>query len=185
MKLVVGLGNPGRKYVRTRHNIGFEVIYQLAERFGANKSKNKFQGEITEVNIGGERLLLLCPLTFMNRSGDCVRPARDFYRIQLNKLIIVCDDFHLTLGKIRFRTSGSSGGQKGLGDILRQLTTEEVPRLRVGVGPLPDCWDAADFVLNRFQEEDTETVKEVISRAADSLVDWAQRGIDVCMNEYN
>jgi len=147
MKLVVGLGNPGRKYEGTRHNVGFDCLAKLAGRLPAAPVKQKFQGELIEAEIGGERVLLLCPLTYMNLSGGSVLAARDFYKIKENDILVVCDDFHLPLAKLRFRAKGSAGGQKGLADILRRLGTENIARLRIGIGEPPPQWNVADYVL--------------------------------------
>ena len=185
MKLVVGLGNPGRKYQGTRHNVGFAVLDELARRRNAARPKTNFQGEISEAEIGGQRVLLLWPQTFMNLSGSSVLAARDFYKIEDADLLVVCDDFNLPLGKLRFRSEGSSGGQNGLGDIIDRLGTEDVPRLRFGVGPVAANWDAADFVLSRFGKEELETVEEMVNRAADAVEDWVTESFAVCMNKYN
>ena len=119
MKLIVGLGNLGRKYDQTRHNVGFDVLDRLAERFGDGAAKEKFDGRVMEATIAGERALLLWPHTLMNRSGESVGPAVEFYKLELADLLVVCDDFNLPLGKLRFRRDGSAGGQKGLDDIIR------------------------------------------------------------------
>src|SRR5450432_4249889 len=150
MKLVAGLGNPGRKYEGTRHNVGFLVIQELARKFGQSKPKLAFQGQVVEAKLDSEKALLLCPHTLMNLSGGSVLAARDFYKITDDELLIVGDDFNLPLGKLRFRASGSSGGQKGLEDIIRRLGTDQIPRLRVGIGSPPAGREAADFVLGRF-----------------------------------
>lgn len=185
MKLVAGLGNIGRKYDHTRHNVGFEVIAALATEYASGAPKGRFQGETYDAKVGPERVILLMPHTYMNLSGSSVQPAKDFFKVELPELLVVCDDFALPLGKLRFRKAGSAGGQKGLADILQRLGTEEVPRLRIGVGPLPERWDAADFVLSKFSGEDKEVAKESIARAAAAVADWATRGIDYCMNQYN
>ena len=185
MKLVVGLGNPGRKYQKTRHNVGYDVIGLLAQRFATGKPKNRFQGALIEADVEGERSLLLCPETYMNRSGDSVQPARDYYRLQNSDLMIVCDDFQLPLGRIRFRSAGSAGGQKGLDDILHRLATQDVPRLRIGIGPVAEGWDPSDFVLSRFNKQEASRIAEVMTRAADGVVSWVHHGIDYCMNHYN
>ena len=140
MKLIVGLGNPGRKYAGTRHNVGFEVLAELGRRAAAGRPRTKFQAELLEAMVGGEKVLLLSPLTYMNRSGSSVQPARDFYQLDNEDLLIICDDINLPLAKLRFRAKGSSGGQKGLEDILRRLGTDQVPRLRLGVGQPPAQW---------------------------------------------
>ncbi|MEZ6070203.1 MAG: aminoacyl-tRNA hydrolase [Pirellulales bacterium] len=152
MKLIVGLGNPGHKYDKTRHNVGFAVLDELERRDGGTPARRRvaFQGLKAEAGIGGEKVLLLWPHTYMNRSGQSVAEACQFYKLNHRDVLVVCDDFHLPLAKIRFRPQGSAGGQKGLADIIRALGTDDVPRLRVGIGPVPDRYDAADFVLGRF-----------------------------------
>lgn len=185
MKLIVGLGNPGRKYVGTRHNVGVEIVAELARRYATAKPKEKFKGEAVEASLQGQQVLLLCPQTYMNRSGSSVQPARDFYRIDNHDLLIVCDDINLPVPRLRFRSRGSSGGQKGLGDIIRVLGTEEIPRLRFGIGPAPERWDVSDFVLSRFTAEEQDVVTAAIQRAADAAADWASQGMQYCMNQYN
>ncbi len=185
MKLVVGLGNPGRKYSATRHNVGFGVIETLAHRHGMGKARGKFHGETVDANIHSHRALLLCPHTFMNRSGLSVLEARDFFKIDHADVLIVCDDLSLPLGKLRCRAKGSSGGQKGLQDIFRRLGSEQVSRLRVGIGIPPDDWDAADYVLSKFGSDELPLVRDAIARGADAAADWVCSGIQVCMNRYN
>lgn len=186
MKLVVGLGNPGRKYESTRHNVGFEVVSELARRWAAGaRPKSTFQGELVDVSMGGERSILLSPHTFMNRSGHSVVLARDFYKLANEDVLVVCDDFALPVGQLRCRGKGSSGGQKGLEDIIRALGSDEVPRLRVGIGPVPDAWIAADFVLSKFNTEERKLIDATIVRAADAVETWAREGIAACMNRYN
>jgi peptidyl-tRNA hydrolase, PTH1 family len=185
MKLVVGLGNPGRKYEGTRHNVGFRVAAELAAKHGATKPKRAFQGEVVEAKIDAEKLLLLCPHTLMNLSGGSVLEARDFYKIPEDELLVVSDDLNLPLGKLRFRESGSSGGQRGLEDILRRLGTDLVPRLRIGIGSPPAGRDAADFVLGRFAKAELPEIEEAVWRAADAVAIWVREGIAVAMNRYN
>jgi peptidyl-tRNA hydrolase, PTH1 family len=185
MKLVVGLGNPGRRYVDTRHNMGFRVVGELARRYALSSPRARFHGEVTEAVWGDVRCLLLCPMTYMNRSGMSVLAACDFYKMDLSDLLVVCDDFNLPLARLRVRAKGSSGGQKGLEDTIRCLGTEQFPRLRIGIGSPPHGWDAADFVLSRFSDEELPLVKEVIVRAADAVVTWTHEGIENCMSQYN
>ncbi|MGD9632595.1 MAG: aminoacyl-tRNA hydrolase [Pirellulales bacterium] len=185
MKLIVGLGNLGRKYDQTRHNVGFEVLNRLAERFGDGQTKEKFDGQMMEARIGAERVLLLWPHTFMNLSGRCVGPAVEFYKLELSDLLVVCDDFNLPLGKLRFRREGSAGGQNGLADIIRRLGTEEFARLRVGIGPVPENWNAADFVLGKFAAAEKDTINEVLVRAADGVECWVTSGVEASMNRFN
>lgn len=185
MKLVVGLGNPGRKYEKTRHNVGFDVLDGLARKYAADPPSVKFEGRLTDVTIGGEKTLLLWPQTFMNLSGTSLGKAKDFYRIVNEDILVVCDDFNLHLERLRFRANGSSGGQKGLGDIVRRLGTEEVSRLRIGVGPVPDGWNAADFVLGKFSKDEGPRIEMAIDRAVEGVADWVVHDIHYCMNHYN
>lgn len=185
MKLVVGLGNPGRKYAETRHNVGFDVVEQVASRHVAEPWRLKFDAEIAEVEICGERTLLLRPQTLMNRSGQAVQAAVAFYKLPPEELLVVCDDFNLPLGRLRMRTDGSSGGQKGLQHITQLLGTQEIDRLRIGIGPVPTEWDAADFVLGKFTKAEKVTIAPVIDRSADAVCCWVEQGIAAAMNRYN
>jgi peptidyl-tRNA hydrolase, PTH1 family len=185
MKLIVGLGNPGKKYADTRHNVGFHITRELSRRFVTNPLREKFQGEVAEARIEGHACWLLCPLTYMNNSGSSVLEARDFYKVENADLLILCDDFNLPVGKLRIRSKGSSGGQKGLEDIIRRLGTEDVPRLRIGIGPVTSGWDPADFVLGRFNKEELPIINQAIQIAADAAVVWVRDGIESCMNQFN
>lgn len=185
MKLIVGLGNPGRKYAETRHNVGFDVLAELSRKHAGGVPRAKFDGEFVELPLRNEKVLLVWPLTFMNNSGNCVQPLRDFYKVENADILIVCDDMSLPVAKMRFRAKGSSGGQKGLQDILRRLGTEEVPRLRLGIG-LPEAGrDAASFVLSNFTDEEVSVIKNTVSRAAIAAADWVEHGTQHCMNLYN
>lgn len=193
MKLIVGLGNPGRKYEGTRHNIGFEVVAEFARVQHAGPSRTRFQGDTVELNWqrktgaaqGIEKLLLLLPQTYMNLSGQSVLEAKDFYKIDPSDILVICDDFALSLGRLRFRPNGSSGGQKGLADILVRLGTEAVPRLRIGIGTPPPQWDPADFVLSRFHEDEKPVMQEAVRNAVAGINDWLDQGTAYCMNRYN
>jgi len=185
MKLVVGLGNPGRRYERSRHNLGYTVLAEAARRLGVGAAKARFHGELAEGTCAGHKVLLLSPLTYMNRSGTSVRAARDFYGLPDQDLLVICDDLNLPLAKLRFRATGSSGGQKGLEDIIEKLQSEEFCRLRIGLGPPPDGWDAADFVLARFTGEELPEIEAAVLRAADAVIDCVREGVQYCMNRYN
>ena len=184
-KLVVGLGNPGRKYSGTRHNVGFEVVAQVAKDFFAGTVKTKFKGEVVDVRIRDHQVCLLCPSTFMNASGSSVKPAVDFFKLKADEVLVICDDFALDLGRLRYRPKGSSGGQKGLGDIIRCLGTDEIPRLRVGIGKPPEHWEIPDYVLSKFHEKEKIDIEIAIRRAADSVADWVENDVGFCMNKYN
>jgi PTH1 family peptidyl-tRNA hydrolase len=185
MKLIVGLGNVGRKYEHTRHNVGFNVIDLVATRNGGSSPKEKFDGNTMDVTIGNERALLLWPHTLMNRSGQSVQAAMAFYQLPLTDLLVICDDFNLPLGKLRFRSQGSAGGQNGLGDIIKRLSSEEFSRLRVGIGPVPYAWDPADFVLGKFGPSDRAIIEESIDRAAEAVECWVTGGTQSAMNKFN
>ena len=184
-RLIVGLGNPGRKYQDTRHNVGFAVIDQLVGMQGGGMSREKFAGEQWELAVGSERVVVVRPLTFMNLSGSCVLPTRDFYKIADDRILVICDDLSLPVAKLRMRARGSAGGQKGLADILRRLGTEDVPRLRIGIGATPPGWDTADYVLSRFELGEREEIASAVTRAASAVVDWVERGLEFSMNKYN
>jgi PTH1 family peptidyl-tRNA hydrolase len=185
MKLIVGLGNPGKRYENTRHNVGFEVLRHLASRCADETEKDKFEGRVADAMIAGQRAMLLWPYTLMNRSGQSVLAAVDFYQLPLAELLVVCDDFNLALGTLRFRRQGSAGGQKGLQDIIHRLGTEEFSRLRIGIGPVPSGRDAADFVLSRFSATERPGIDEAIERAAEGVERWVTHGIEASMNQFN
>ena len=185
MKLVVGLGNPGGKYEGTRHNVGYMVLAELTRRAGDPRKRSAFQGETSETSIDGERTLLLWPHTYMNRSGASVLAARDFYKLNAEDVLILCDDFNLPLAKLRFRARGSAGGQNGLADVLRVLSTDEVPRLRFGIGEVPPGWDSADYVLGRFTRQELPVVEKATVEAAEAVEAWIRHGVQFCMNRYN
>ncbi len=183
--MVVGLGNPGRKYISTRHNVGFEVIAELARRFEVGRPRAKFDGEFAETVIQNEKILLVCPLTFMNLSGQCVQAAIDFYNLELDDLLVVCDDINLDLARIRIRAAGSAGGQKGLNDIIRRLGTQAFGRLRLGIGRVPPNWDASDYVLGKFSAEERAEMEKTVRKSADAVEHWVGFGIQSAMNQFN
>ncbi|MDP1562932.1 MAG: aminoacyl-tRNA hydrolase [Pirellulaceae bacterium] len=185
MKVVVGLGNPGREYENTRHNVGFAVIGALSRRSGGTRPIAKFQAELTEIRLGSDKVVLVCPLTYMNRSGTTIGPLVAFYKLPLEDLMVVCDDLSLPLGKIRLRAQGSSGGQKGLQDAIRVLGSDTFPRLRLGIGATPVGWETADFVLSRFSAEETTVVQQAVVTAADAVESWVNSGLSATMNKFN
>ncbi|QDS97981.1 aminoacyl-tRNA hydrolase [Adhaeretor mobilis] len=185
MKLVVGLGNPGRKYTGTRHNIGWEVLARLAEITSAQPVGNKFEGEVREAVVAGEKLLLLAPHTFMNLSGRSVKLATSFYKLETEDLLVICDDFNIPVGELRIRARGSHGGQNGLADIANQLKTTEYTRLRVGIGPVPDGWASPDFVLGKFAKKEQDEIQIQTQRAAEAVLTWAAEGSTAAMNRFN
>lgn len=183
MKLIVGLGNPGRKYDQTRHNVGFEVIDTLAARWQISLATEKFHGWFGDGLIGDERVALLKPITFMNRSGQAVMAAGRFYQLELGDLLIVTDDVALPLGTLRMRTKGSAGGHNGLGDIIERIGSGDFCRLRLGVGPA--IGDMASFVLNRFGESEKTDVRFMVEKSADAVECWVREGPDMTMTRFN
>ena len=186
MKIVVGLGNPGSKYKRTRHNVGFDAIGALVERhaFGA-RSKSKFNANVNEVMIGTTKVVLMSPLTYMNLSGQSVRAAIDFFKLDLKDLMVICDDLNLDVGRIRIRPKGSAGGQNGIKNIINRLGTQEFSRLRIGIGRPPANWDTADFVLGKFDEHDQVLIGDSVKQTVKACECWIENGVQTTMNRFN
>ena len=184
MKIVVGLGNPGRRYAGTRHNLGFDVVDYLAQSPSCGAFRERFDALAAESTEADQQLVLVKPQSFMNLSGLAVRRFVDFYQLPLPDLLIVCDDFNLPLGKLRVRRGGTHGGHNGLRDIEAHLGTTDYPRLRVGVEP-PAAGRAIEHVLGRFQPGERAAVDDMIAEAARAVVTWVEKGIGFCMNQYN
>ena len=185
MYLVVGLGYPGSKYSKTRHNIGFRVVEALAERNGARLDTDKQKGLIGKGTIGGEKVIFAKPLTYMNLSGECVRAVADFYKIPAENVIVVFDDISLDVGKLRIRKKGSAGGHNGIKSIIAHLGGENFPRLKFGVGDKPSGMDLADYVLGNFSAADEQILKQAIDRACDAVECMVTEGSDSAMNKFN
>lgn len=183
--LIAGLGNPGREYEHTRHNVGFKVLDVVAHKLCTSVDKIKFKGLIGEGRYDGQRVLLLKPHTYMNLSGQSVADAVNFYKIPLNKIIVIHDDMNLPLGKLRIRPRGSSGGHKGMDSIIYNLSSDEFCRIRVGIGKPQGEYDAASYVLGRFTPDDLRKIDDVIQIAADASLVIVKCGIDEAMNRYN
>ena len=184
--LLVCLGNPGDKYENTRHNVGFMVADELAERQRAPIQKLKFKALTNLFTISGEKVLVMKPVTYMNLSGEAVRPAADFYKIPPDHVLVVSDDTALPVGRLRIRRGGSAGGHNGLKSVIQHLGTDQFPRIRVGVGekPHPD-YDMADWVLGHFQGEDKKAMDAAVKRAADAVECLIGEGIDRAMSRFN
>ena len=185
MKVVVGLGIPGKEYQGTRHNVGFDVLAELGQRISAPKPKVKFEAVISEVQLAGEKVLLVAPMTYMNLSGRSVRQIVDFYKLNLAEILVICDDLNLPLGKIRLRSSGSAGGQRGLENILQQLGTQEIARLRIGIDAPAPGRETKAWVLSCFSPSDKPYVEIGVKQAADAAESWIRDGLLVTMNRYN
>jgi len=185
MKIVVGIGNPGKRYAGTRHNVGYRIIEKLAQTLGASLARERFEALTQEADTDGEKLLLMRPLTYVNLSGVAVRRAVDWFRVSLGELIVICDDMNLPPAAIRVRRSGTSGGHNGLQSIIDHLATVEFARIRVGIGSPGPFIDGADYVLAKFREEEKAPIAEACEQAAAAALIWARCGIDECMNTYN
>ncbi|MDO5100167.1 MAG: aminoacyl-tRNA hydrolase [Eubacteriales bacterium] len=184
MLIIVGLGNPTREYHGTRHNIGFEVIDRLADEHHISMNGLKFMGECGQGLIGGKKVLLLKPVTYMNLSGESIRAACDFYKIDTeNELLVIYDDIHLEPGKLRLRRKGSAGGHNGIKNTIHHLHSEVFCRLKVGVGGPQH--DLIDHVLGRFSAEEKPLVEEGVRRAAMTVQDWVEYGMDEAMNRIH
>lgn len=186
MYLIVGLGNPGNKYVGTRHNIGFETIDYIASLYHIHVTKVKHKALMGEGMIQGQKVVLAKPQTYMNLSGESIREIKDWYKIDNNNIVVIYDDISLEIGKIRIRAKGSAGGHNGIKSIIYQLNSEVFPRVKIGVGqPSHPGYDLADFVLSQFTKEEQPYMIEAIKKAADSVAVLVQAGINEAMNKFN
>jgi PTH1 family peptidyl-tRNA hydrolase len=183
--LVVGLGNPGDRYRDTRHNVGFLIVDQWAKRRGLIGQRATHLTEIYRGSLDGREIWVSKPLTYMNLSGQAVKALCGQKGVQPAQVLVVLDDFAIPLGKLRLRASGSAGGHNGLKSIQAELGTQDYPRLRVGIGPVPERWDPADFVLGRFTREETSTLDDIIEQAGDCLDLWLNQGLAAAMNRFN
>lgn len=184
--LLVCLGNPGEKYENTRHNVGYMVADEIGERCRSPIQKLRFKALTDVVTISGQKVLVMKPVTYMNLSGEAVRPAADFYKIPPDHVLVISDDTALAPGRLRIRKGGSAGGHNGLKSIIQHLGTDQFPRIRVGVGekPHPD-YDLADWVLGRFTGEDKKAMDAAVKRAADAVECLLAEGPDRAMNRFN
>jgi PTH1 family peptidyl-tRNA hydrolase len=189
MRLVAGLGNPGRRYERTRHNLGFEVLRALRRRWSWPAERSAFGGRTWSARPGPtdrqRRVLLLAPQTYMNRSGEAVGEMMRFHKASAADLLVVVDDLALPPGQIRLRAGGSAGGHKGLADVIRALGTEQFARLRIGIGPAPPGMEAADFVLARLSADEEAELTAAVQAAADAVEDWVFHDIERVMDKVN
>ncbi len=184
--LIVGLGNPGKDYAATRHNVGFRVIDRLADELHVRVSRVRFSAYTELATLSGTRVLLMKPTTFMNNSGNAVRQAARYYAIPPERIVVISDDISLNPGRIRVRANGSAGGHNGLKNIISVLGTEDFPRIRLGVGspPHPD-YDTVDWVLSVFRDQDAVDMAEAASRAADAVECFITQGPEKAMNLYS
>jgi PTH1 family peptidyl-tRNA hydrolase len=185
VKLFVGLGNPGKEYERTRHNVGFMVIDELSRRFQVPLDQAKFKGIFGIGTVGGEKVILCKPLTYMNLSGECVRPLMDYYRIDVEDVIVVYDDLDLPTGAIRLRPKGSAGGHNGMKSLIHHLGTDHFKRIRIGIDRPQNGIKVTDYVLGRFTEEEMTKIETAIQKSADACEKWLSTPFIQVMNEFN
>ncbi len=185
MKIIVGLGNPEKKYDGTRHNIGFSVIDRISDEYNISLDMKKHKGLCGKGVIAGEKVILVKPLTYMNLSGECVREVMDYYKAAPQDVIVIFDDISLPPGKIRIRSKGSAGGHNGIKSIIAHLNSENFPRIKCGIGDKPKGYDLADYVLSHFGKEELYDIEEGRQKALKACECMILQGIDAAMNQYN
>ena len=185
MYLIVGLGNPGKNYDKTRHNVGFDTIDLLADRLGIKVNKIKFKSLYGEGLVNGKKIVLLKPQTFMNNSGIAVREARDFFKVDIENILLIVDDIDIEFSSIKIKKKGSSGSHNGLKSVIYHLQDDEFPRIKVGIGKKHPNQDLADFVLGRFSSEDRKKIDQTILDAAKAVEMAIEYDMDKAMNNYN
>jgi len=183
--LIAGLGNPGRDYRDTRHNVGFMLIDKIADQLNIKTVRMEMKAIVRKTNYENQRLILAKPQTFMNLSGQAVGALCRYYKVTTDHLLIVYDDIDLPLGSIRLRPGGGAGGQKGMQSIIDRLGTDSFPRLRIGIGRPPGRMDAANFVLHEFSRDERELVISTLDRAAHAVFTFVTQGLDTAMNRFN
>ena len=185
MRLIVGLGNPGAKFAGTRHNVGFSVIDELAEKYNISMDIKKHKAICGQGRIEGEKVILVMPQTFMNLSGESVRMVMDYYKCTADDLIVIYDDIYLAVGRLRIREKGSAGGHNGMKNIISQIGSQEFARIRVGVGEKPARMDLADYVLSRFDRDELPDIRKGCTDACDAVGIMLSEGAGAAMNRYN
>ena len=186
MYIIAGLGNPGKEYAHTRHNVGFDTVDILADRYGINIDTIKHNAMIGKGVIEGNKVILVKPLTYMNLSGESLRPITDYYKVDVEQeLIVIYDDIYLDVGQLRIRPKGSAGGHNGMKNIIQHLGTDKFPRVRVGVGEKPKSYDLKDYVLGHFSKADREKLDEGLIDAGNAIIEIMNGNVDAAMNKYN
>ncbi|WP_336824310.1 aminoacyl-tRNA hydrolase [Sporosarcina sp. USHLN248] len=185
MKMMIGLGNPGKQYEKTRHNVGFQVIDELAERFAAPPMQLKFNGAYTILHRPEGKVLLVKPLTYMNLSGECVRPLMDYYDIDVNDIVVMYDDLDLAPGQLRLRQKGSAGGHNGMKSLIAHIGTLTFNRVRMGIGRPTGGMKVPDYVLSTFSKEELPLIEDMVQRSADACEEWLKKPFLEVMNTFN
>lgn len=185
MKLIIGLGNPGKQYENTRHNVGFWAIDEMSKEWNIPMTKEKWKASVGEGLFQGEKVVLVKPLTYMNLSGESVRMALDWLKVDLKDFIVLYDDLDLSVGQIRLRRKGSSGGHNGIKSLIQQLGTDEFHRIKIGIGRPTTPQPTANYVLSAFPTEEVEGIKDAVTRSRQAVETWRKLGFSQAMNEYN
>ncbi len=185
MKMIIGLGNPGKQYEMTRHNVGFQVIDRLVDHFAAPAMQTKFNGLYTTVHRPEGKVVLVKPLTYMNLSGECIRPLMDYFDVAVEDIVVIYDDLDLVPGKIRLRQKGSAGGHNGMKSLIAHLGTSDFNRIRIGIGRPIGQMRVPDFVLSTFSKEEMPVVSESIEKSVQACQSWTERPFLEVMNNYN
>ena len=185
MKIIVGLGNPGKKYENTRHNLGYKVVDLLSEKLKINFNKEKMEGQYGNGKIGDEKIILVKPLTYMNLSGNCVTQFLKYFKVGPEDLIVIYDDIDIKVGRIRIKPNGNPGTHNGMKDITNKIGTKEFARVRVGSGKPIEEMDLADYVLSNFKKEEMDDINKSIEDASEAVIKLLNDGIEEAMNKYN
>ena len=185
MKVIIGLGNPGKRYEKTRHNAGFMVVDHLAQRLNVQLTTRKFKALLAETFVKGEKVILVKPQTYMNLSGQCIKPFIDFYKIPLENVLVIYDDMDVEIENIKIRKKGGPGTHNGAKSVVHELVSEDFPRIRVGVGKPIDEYDAIDYVIGKLDEEQYKKLEVGINRASEAAIYYIEHGIDNTMNKFN
>ena len=185
MYLIVGLGNPESDYANTRHNMGFKVINELAKEYGIDIARKKFNSEYEKSIIEGEKVILIKPQTFMNASGEAVIEFVNFYKVELDKIIIIYDDMDIEPGKVRIRKSGSPGSHNGMKSVVHFLNSENFPRIRVGIGKPHNEENRIEYVIGAIPEDEKVHLNDGVKKAKNAVIELLKNGIDTAMNQFN
>lgn len=185
MKIIIGLGNPGKNYEKTRHNIGFHVIDELAGRLGAPAMQSKFNGMYTIVHRPEGKVMLVKPLTYMNLSGECVRPLMDYFDVETDEIVVIYDDLDFSPGEIRLRQRGSAGGHNGMKSLISHFGTDKFNRVRVGIGRPLSGMKVSDYVLSTFSKEEVPLMEETVRKIAIACEEWLEKPFIEVMNNFN
>ena len=185
MYLIIGLGNPEEEYSKTRHNMGFNTINKLAQKYNIKITKTKYEGLYETGEIEGEKVILIKPQTYMNLSGNCVKQFADFYKVEKENVLVIYDDMDIETGTIKIRKKGSAGGHNGMKSIIQMLGTEEFPRIRIGIGRPEHNGDEINYVIGAIPKEEIPKLEEGTEKAKEAIIEILKNGIDKAMNKFN